>query len=276
MLLSKSDPFSSPDFIFEWKSDGIRMELIHEKTKGISCYTRHKTNCTKQFIELQDLKFDEDLILDGELICYDPELKKEDLELVMKRFKLTSSEKIAIAATELPCTYVVFDILYYKKPLMNLPLMDRKHILEQVVSPSEYVQQVMYLDTYGENFFESIKELSLEGCVAKRKNSLYYPSKRSDDWKKIIRYEHYQVVITGKRKKEFGFLCSYVTNSGLKPAGVIEFATKEQRVEVYQKGVVDREDNLNEYYKHAIPCTVKTRGKTRAGYLRTPIITQVH
>ncbi|MDD9309791.1 ATP-dependent DNA ligase [Cytobacillus firmus] len=275
MLLTQTTPFSSSDFIYEWKSDGIRLELIHEKGTGIKCFTRHKTNCTKQFPELQEITLYEDLVLDGELIVYDPQKKKEDLELAMQRFKLSSSLKIQQAVLELPCTYIVFDVLYHKKPIMHLPLMERKQILSEVISPSKYVQPVMFIESEGETFFKKIEEMKLEGAVAKKKNSVYSPGKRSLDWKKIIRYEYYEVAITAKRKKPFGFLCSYLTPTGLKPAGVIEFASKPLLKDLYIKSEIKNEDLLNVYYKHPIRCKIKTRGLTRNGYLRTPVLTEV-
>jgi hypothetical protein len=36
MLLTHSEPFSDEDWIFEWKADGIRLELIHQKIKEFS------------------------------------------------------------------------------------------------------------------------------------------------------------------------------------------------------------------------------------------------
>lgn len=271
MLLMPSDPFSSTDYLFEWKSDGIRLELIHQKGKENRCYTRHRTDCTKQFIELQDLSFSEDVILDGEIICFDPKKGKEDLELVMRRFQTTSSEKILALSREIPCTYMVFDILYYKKPLVNLPLMERKHILNEILSPSESVQKVDYIEDHGEAFFSSIKEMQLEGCVAKRKNGLYYPGKRTPEWLKIIRYEYYEVIITGMRKKEFGYLCSFITENGLKPAGIIEFATAKQRKEIYHLAKKDGEDRLNVYFSPSVKCKVKTRGRTSKGFYEHPL-----
>lgn len=275
MLLTQSDPFSSPEYIFEWKSDGIRLELIFEIGKGISCFTRHKTMCTKQFPELQELKADHNIILDGELIVYDPGQKKEDLELAMKRFKLSSSFKIEQAAAELPCTYIVFDILYYKEPLLNVPLLERKKILKEVVMPSEHIQPAMFIDTKGEDLYTAVEHMKLEGVVAKKKDSIYSAGKRSEDWKKIVRYEYYEVVITGQRKKPFGFLCSYITPDGYKPAGIIEFASKPLLKELYALKEIKKDDPLNRYFKQPILCQIKTRGKTSNGYLRTPVLTKV-
>src|SRR5690606_10726612 len=115
--------FTEEGWIFEWKADGIRLELMHDKKKGIQGFTRHKTNCTKAFLpEFETLSFSDDIILDCELICYDPEEKRDSWELVMERFQLSQELKIRHAAEAHPCTLIVFDVLYHKKPLMNLEL----------------------------------------------------------------------------------------------------------------------------------------------------------
>jgi DNA ligase 1 len=277
MLLTPSDPFSEEGWIFEWKADGIRMELIHQKTKGITAYTRHKTNCSRAFPELQTLSFNDDVILDGELICYDPELKRDSWELVMERFHLSQDIKINYAAETIPCTYVVFDVLYLNRPTMKLPLIERKSILDDLIENTPFIQKSSYLETEGEGFFEQIKLLQLEGAVAKKKNSPYWPAKRVDFWKKIVRYEYFDVMLTGFRKGNFGLLSSFITEKGLKPAGMIEFASPALRKEFFRRAysLKKGEDSLNIYLTEGILGRVKTRGLTKNGYLRTPVLTEI-
>jgi DNA ligase 1 len=209
MLLMKSDPFSSTNHIYEWKFDGIRLQLSSIAGE-IRAHTRHKTDCTKRFPELHSFHSTKDVILDGELICINPETQKDDWELVMERFRLTNEFKIQLAVRENPVIMIVFDILYLEnETLFHLPLLKRKRILEENLVPTNHVQPISYIDTEGEVFFEKIVELQLEGCVAKRKSGLYHPAKRTDDFLKIVRYEYYEVLITGMRKGKFGLLCSF-------------------------------------------------------------------
>ncbi|WP_394584645.1 ATP-dependent DNA ligase [Cytobacillus firmus] len=257
----------------------MRLELIHDKRDGIQGFTRHNTNCTKAFLpEFETLSFSDDLILDCELICYDPEEKRDSWELVMERFRLQNEIKIRHTAEELPCTLIVFDVLYYKKPLLDMQLIERKMILEELFDNTPVIQKTAFLDTEGQAFFEQIKQLQLEGAVAKKKNSKYAPGKRVDFWKKIVRYEYYQVVIRGFKKSEFGLLCSFEEEGKLKPAGVIEFATPFNRKLFYNRAAAlkGEEDKLNVYLKEGIPATVKTRGLTKKGYLRTPVLLELH
>lgn len=275
MLLMSSDPFTSSNHIYEWKFDGIRLQLSYVNG-NLKLYTRHKTDCTKRFPELHSFYSESDIVLDGELICIDPETGKDDWELVMDRFRLTNEFKIKLAMVSNPVIFMVFDILFLKEKLLHLELMERKRILAEALLPTGHIQTVSYVDTEGQAFFNKIKELQLEGCVAKHKNGLYHPAKRTNDFLKIVRYEYFEVMITGMRKREFGYLCSFITDEGLKPAGVIEFATKEQRNQIYKNSTVEIEDSVKSTFKKAIRAIVKSRGLTKRGYLRTPNIFELH
>jgi DNA ligase 1 len=135
---------------------------------------------------------------------------------------------------------------------------------------------VSYVDTEGNAYFDKINELQLEGCVAKHNKGLYHPAKRTNDFLKIVRYEYFEVMITSKRKKESGYLCSFITDEGLKPAGVIEFATKEQRYQIYKNSTAGIEDSVKTIFKKPVRAIVKSRGLTKRGYLRTPTIHELH
>lgn len=279
MLFEKSEPFTAENFIFENKFDGIRFELIHSRTGGLSFYTRHKTKCT-QFPELQSIKnqLNEDLILDGELIVFDQEKGKESWEKVMDRFLLKDENKIKYASRFNPVIYVVFDILYYKKSLLNLPLIERKEILSNVINDDESIQKIMFIENEGELYFNKVKELQLEGAVAKRKDSLYRPGIRVNEWRKILNLEHYEVLIRGFKKKEFGLLASFVEDGMTRAAGVIEFATPELRKEFFRRAYkqIKSEDTLNVYLREGINGRVSTRELTRNGMLRTPVLTEIY
>jgi DNA ligase 1 len=276
MLLNATDPFSSSKYIYQWKADGIRLELLYKRGKGVTCYTRHKTNCSTQFIELQEFHADADIILDGEIICMDQETGRESLDMVMERFHLRNEDKIRYAALYQPCVYLVFDILYYKEPLIHLNLMERLNILGSSFEDTQHIKKMTYIDGAGEDFFENVKGLKLEGMVAKLKEkSPYLPGKRTSNFLKVIRYEYFDnIVITGYRKKKFGLLCSFITADGrYSPAGVIEFIGPVPRKLIFKKALnsVVAEDRLNVYIKKEIVCKVKTRGITKNGYLRSPV-----
>lgn len=67
-------------------------------------------------------------MLDGEIIVTDP-AGKPDFEAMMSRFM---SKRNVIENGTL--SYVVFDIIQFKgEPVTRLPLIERKHLLDEVV-----------------------------------------------------------------------------------------------------------------------------------------------
>lgn len=271
MLLGKSEPFSDESYLFEWKMDGIHLELVHIRGKGTQLYTRHKTNCTHTFPEIRGLSFSHSVILDGEIIVYNPETGRDDFELVLQRFQM--------AVREIPCTFMVFDILQLDgTSLLQKPLIERKAILNEAIEQNEYLHIVDFIEGAREAFYQQIVQFKLEGCIAKDKQSRYYPGVRSqNEWMKIIRYEFFEVLITGYRKGNFDLLCSFITDYGGRqhPAGTIELTDREAREKVFRFGVKDKEDKLNVYYKEGIRATVKSRGLTKRGYLRNPYLVMI-
>lgn len=67
MLLGKREtPFNNKNYIFEWKADGVRC-LLHKDGDKVGLFSRHGTNCTLSFPELQatDAIQAKSVILDG-------------------------------------------------------------------------------------------------------------------------------------------------------------------------------------------------------------------
>ncbi|OME46845.1 hypothetical protein BSK59_28795 [Paenibacillus odorifer] len=64
-------------------------------------YTRHNSNCTRQYPELQ-LPFSDDVILDGEVACVDQTTGVSDFESAMSRFQSRKTDKIQQLTATLP------------------------------------------------------------------------------------------------------------------------------------------------------------------------------
>lgn len=269
MLLQKSEPFSSPDWIFEPKMDGVRI-LLSKINKEVKIYTRHRNNVKLRYHELHDISVKKDIILDGEIVCYDPENNKVDFELCMKRFMTRRPDKMK----NLPINYVVFDILHYDgNDLRNLPLIERKEILHAVLEDSEYVSKIRYITEHGKEFFEAAQQMDLEGIVAKRADSLY-EGRRSHEWRKIINWKYEDVYITGYKKNGLGWLCSVEDNGHFRYAGLLEFGTtpddRKAFYRVSQSLVIEETDKFV-YLEPKIRVKVKIRNWTRNNMLRTPV-----
>lgn len=273
MLLETAHcPFSHSNYIFEPKIDGHRL-IFSQQGGNIRLYTRHETDCTRQYPELLHL-FDDDIILDGEVACTDPETGSIDFEMVMNRFQAKKSDKIQRLITTQPVTFVVFDVLQYKgQDLRKMPLMKRKEILSGIQMPNKHFGMIPFVEAAGEALFSQMEAQELEGMVGKKQNSIY-ESRRSASWQKVINWTYAEVFITGYRKDEFGWLTSVVTESGkLRPTGIIELGVPPKAKSAFygvSKALAIGEDKNFVYLEPRIRAKVKTRNWTKNGMLRSP------
>lgn len=278
MLLETAPaPFSDSRYIFEPKIDGHRL-IFTQQNGTIRLYTRHNNDCTRQYQELQ-LPFEDDVILDGEVACVDPETGVSDFEAVMSRFQAKRSDKIQRLTAALPAYYAIFDILQYKgQDMRRRPLLARKELLASLQLPSNSFGIVPHINGAGEALFEQIVARKMEGIVAKRDNSKYETGHRSIAWQKIINWSYADVFITGYRKSEFGWLVSVVNEKGrIRPAGIIEHGASPAHKKAFygvSKPLVSGEDHEFVYMEPRIQAKVKMRNWTKAGLLRSPVFVQ--
>ncbi|WP_313069721.1 ATP-dependent DNA ligase [Lacrimispora sp.] len=182
MLISEmQDPFDSEDYIYEIKWDGIRCVSYLDETTDM----RNKRNklMIPIFPELEDLyrQVKVKCILDHELLV----LKNgaPDFYEVQKRALMTNPFKIKLSSEKYPASIIAYDILYYKdKDVTDLPLIERKKYLQEVVIENNLISVSRYVENNGIMLFNLVKEKGLEGIVAKRKDSLYWQGKKSKDW----------------------------------------------------------------------------------------------
>jgi DNA ligase-1 len=271
LLGTAQEAFDDDAFLFEPKIDGHRLVLSHNN--GVTrLWTRHNTEVTRQYPELHQVPVDGDVILDGEVCCVDPD-GNIDFELVMERFQLKKKDKIEAAVLRRPVHFVVFDILFHRgRDLRGLPYLKRRSILESVLQQNSSFSMPAMTDGKGMQLFEAIKQRSMEGIVAKRKDSVYV-SRRSSSWLKIINWQYADVYLAGYRKKEFGWLAQIEEEGKLRPAGIIELVpgTNNRRAfYAVSKQLVTGEDKQFVYLEPRIKAKVKFRNWTRNNMLRSP------
>ncbi|WP_135553190.1 ATP-dependent DNA ligase [Paenibacillus cymbidii] len=269
LLQTAPEPFSDPGYIFEPKIDGHRLILAHINGQT-RLYTRHRTDCTRQYPEIAAFTHPADIILDGEVACADPVTGAVDFELVMERFSARKELKVKQLATTLPANFVAFDVLRLgDRDTRVLPLLERKRILNELdLSACPAIGKIPVIDGAGEALYDQVRSLKLEGMVAKRKDSVYVGN-RSAAWLKVINWTYVDVFLTGYRKNEFGWLTSHEG----RPAGVIELGvTPKQKSAFYAaaKELVVAEDREHVYLRPAIRARVKIRNWTQRGMLRSP------
>ncbi|MFG6120934.1 ATP-dependent DNA ligase [Thalassobacillus sp. B23F22_16] len=261
MLLHKAEkPFTDDRYLTELKLDGIRL-IFHKGSNGkVRLYTRHNNEITARFPELKDINIPSGTTLDGELIATDA-AEKPDFEALMQRLMSNSNTT--------PVSFVVFDILQYKgKNITNLPLLERKILLDQVlVEDSSLVSKVRYIEGNGEAYYDLVEEQSLEGIVLKHINSRYHSGKRSHSWLKVINYQYTDAIVTGYRKSKFGWILEYPDGTY---AGVMELGVPPAVRNKFYQYPIKKETKDYRYLATPQPIKVKYRNKTKEGLLLLP------
>ncbi len=195
-------PFNGEDWIFELKWDGYR--AVAEVGSGeVKFYSRNGLSFAKNYPSIyEDLQFIKDeMILDGEVVLFNEEGQPD-----FQKLQLYSEN------SHLPIIYYVFDILNYQgKDVTDLPLLERKALLQKSLPKSDLIRYCDHIEEEGEAFFEQIVAKNMEGMIAKRKDSIYHIGKRSNDWLKVKHHNTEEVVIVGFTeprggRKHFGAL----------------------------------------------------------------------
>jgi len=271
--------FNDPEWIFELKWDGYRM-LSHIMAANVSMYSRngqsfdHKFSLLKKELET----IPHDVILDGEVVIVD----KDGIPDFQKLQKYTPDTTVGVLR------YYVFDMLHLNgHDTHSLPLAQRKSLIPEVLEGLGHVLYCDHIETLGKAFYEQAVNKGLEGVIAKKKNSVYVPGHRSEDWLKIKASDSIEAIICGYTESggaPFGSLIlgmfregelSYVGNCGT------GFSASAQRdlLSLFQgletgKVPFPKSPNLKGRKPHwIIPeliCEVKFSEWTKNGVLRHP------
>src|SRR5437763_2629164 len=112
-----------------------------------------------------------------------------------------------------PIVYYAFDVLEVEgEALADLPLVERRKRLVQLLDKRNRTVRVSESFDDGEALLAAAKEQELEGIIAKRLDSRYAVGKRNRDWLKIKTHGRQEFVIagftkgTGRRATSFGSL----------------------------------------------------------------------
>lgn len=181
LLQSVREPFDRPEYVHEAKRDGCRLLVFVGET--IRLQTRHLRFVQNQFPEIVEACsiLPPGTVLDGELVVF--EHGRPSFPAIRRRIATTTPHRVAALAAKHPATFLGFDLLYYRDaPMIDLPLEQRRHQLLTLPS-CDRISYPEHFDS-GTALYEAVMEQGLEGIVAKRRDSLYHPGKRSRAWLK--------------------------------------------------------------------------------------------
>jgi DNA ligase D-like protein (predicted ligase) len=173
--LSDEPAFDDPKWLFEIKWDGYRA-VAELKGKDTRLYSRNGLSFAKAypkvFNELVKLKLD--AIIDGEIVVFRDGMPSFQ---AIQNYKSTQN---------LPIQFIAFDCLQYNgQDLTKTKLIERKEVLKDILPQSDIIKYCDHLEEEGVALFEQARKMNLEGIIAKRMDSKYFPDKRSKEWLKI-------------------------------------------------------------------------------------------
>lgn len=160
------DVFNHSNWVYELKYDGFR--ALNHVSRGKSWMVSKKGFTYKRFTYK---RFDDlchhvasalptrEAIFDGEIVCVDGQGRPRFYDLMFRRVT--------------PC-FAAFDIFFHEgKDVRSLPLLKRKALLRKLIPNQD--PHLLYVDHTddGQNLFELICEMDLEGVVMKQKASKY-------------------------------------------------------------------------------------------------------
>ncbi len=187
----KKDFPKEKGWLYEIKYDGYRIIAFIEKDK-VQLKSRNQKDYSTSFEDvipsLIRLANHRSMVLDGEMVILDQQGVShfQDLQQWIKK------------KNDSPLTYVLFDILALDgKDLRNLPLIQRKEILAQLIKePLDHLLYSQHVIDQGKQLFAYAQKYHLEGIMGKKMDSSYH-GHRSEDWIKIKCYHRQEFVIGG-------------------------------------------------------------------------------
>ena len=177
-----------PEWLYEIKLDGYRA-LAGRDSKGVILWSRRANIFTTQFPRITRgfEKLQPDTLIDGEIVAMDDSGRPS--------FNLLQHHRSKASAIQ----FYAFDILIDRgKSLLEIPLATRRELLNEALhAVGEPIRLSEAFETAPTDLLRAAKEHSLEGIIAKQKDSLYEPGKRSGAWLKYRINRGQEFVIGG-------------------------------------------------------------------------------
>lgn len=205
----------------ETKYDGFRMQ-VHKNGDEITLFTRRLENVTLAMPEAVDLireAFpDEDFIAEGEIIAT-RDGKPLPFQNILQRVR--RKYNIEEAMEQVPIKIYLYDLLYFKEPTIDEPIIRRREILEEIVDCSNPDISLSTLVKVGpENIDDAVDlfnksiEGGHEGIMIKNCSEPYIPGIRGKKMLKLkAEPETLDAVVVGGTKgigKRGNFIGSYL------------------------------------------------------------------
>jgi len=217
---SAEAPFSSPDYLFEVKWDGLRCIVFKDPEGHVHLQDRGLHDITADVPEVVAAakRIPPGSVIDGELVATDKDGRPDYPRL---RERLLGGASLM---DKIPTAYLAFDALYLEeKPLLRQPINRRRARLKKAVEAGGHIFVPDHIEEDGVELFEACLERGLEGVVAKHKLSPYVPGQRSPFWLKVKAVKSDDFVVIGWLGEELfdALVVGYHEDGRLLPCGTV-------------------------------------------------------
>jgi bifunctional non-homologous end joining protein LigD len=192
------------EWTFEPKYDGIRI-LAFVADGSVSLLSRNGNSKTAQFPEIVSALGGlsrarrRPFVLDGEVVAMDGDTPARFQQL-QTRMHATDRAHIAARRDDTPVAYVVFDVLLDgDETLINeAQHVRRAHLLQLLNPPVPHVLRISdSLSGTPATLLKKARTQGWEGVIAKRKDAIYEPGRRSRSWLKLKIEQRQEFVVGG-------------------------------------------------------------------------------
>jgi bifunctional non-homologous end joining protein LigD len=244
-LIDPKDFGNETGWAFEMKWDGVRavVYLAGGRVKLLSRTGRDDTAAYFDVVEDLQAIDTETAVLDGEVVVLDS-AGRPRFGLLQNRINLTRPVDIQRAAKLYPAQLMLFDLLHLDgKSLLRKPYDERRELLEALVQPlpASRVHVPPIFDGDLRAALDTSGQLELEGVVAKRRDSIYQPGRRTRTWLKMKQHRTQEVIIggwrPGKGRREGGIgslLVGVPTSEGLRYVGRVGSGLNDHQLDELQ------------------------------------------
>jgi bifunctional non-homologous end joining protein LigD len=219
------EPFSSDEWIFERKLDGVRC-LLFRDSDGVRLFSRNGLDFGKSFPELLPVvqkAIGNSVVADGEIVAFDGNVTS--FSRLQQRLGIDDPEKAK--SRNVAVELYLFDILYFDGyDVTRVPLRARKKLLRVAFEWQGKLHFTQHRNRRGKEWLTEVCRKGWEGLIAKRADSAYVET-RSRDWQKFKCTAGQELVIGGftePRGSRVGFgalLLGYYEDGRLRYAGKV-------------------------------------------------------
>jgi bifunctional non-homologous end joining protein LigD len=193
------DRFFDPHWLYERKFDGER--CISYRSDGYAggqsrLMTRNRQVVSVTYPEIAaalDAQAVKDFVIDGEIVAMHD--GATSFSRLQQRLGVRNPPPQLVRSV--PVVYFVFDVLRAEgRDVRQLPLLERKKVLKQLLSYGGPLKHTVYRSQNAEAYWEEAQRSGWEGLIAKRADS-HYVAGRSRDWLKFKAENSQEFVIAG-------------------------------------------------------------------------------